>query len=60
MEVVFQITIDDLKQILLMKDEVIKLILMELNKYKCINVQTLQSQVQDSVENYKTHEETRS
>ena len=31
---------------------------MELNEYKRINVQTLQSQVQDSVENEETHEET--
>ena len=31
---------------------------MEINKYKCINRQTLQSQVQDSVENEETHEET--
>ena len=35
-----------------------KIFLMEINKYKCINVQTLQSQVQDSGENEKTHEET--
>ena len=32
--------------------------LMEINKYKHINVQTLQSQIQDSVENKETHEET--
>ena len=31
---------------------------MEINKYKCINVQTLQSKIQDSVENKETHEET--
>ena len=31
--------------------------LLEINKYKYINVQTLQSQVQDSVEKHKTHEE---
>ena len=31
---------------------------MEINKCKCINVQTLPSQVQDSVENDETHEET--
>ena len=31
---------------------------MEINKYKPINVQTVQSQVLDSVENDKTHEET--
>ena len=60
MEVVFQIKIKDFKPIILIKDEAIQHFLMELKKYKCINVQTLQSQVQDSVENYKTHEETRS
>ena len=43
-----------------MKDEAIQHFLMDLNKYKCINMPTLQSQVQDSVENYKTHEETQS
>ena len=31
---------------------------MEINKYKHINVQTLQSQIQDSVENKEAHEET--
>ena len=31
---------------------------MEINKYKRINVRTLQPQVQDSVENEETHEET--
>ena len=31
---------------------------MEINKYKCINVQTLQQQIQESVENEETHEET--
>ena len=31
--------------------------LMEINQYKCINVQTLQSQVQDSVGNEELHEE---
>ena len=31
---------------------------MEINKYKHFNVQTLQSQIQDSVENKETHEET--
>ena len=36
-----------------MKDEAIQIFLMELNKYKCIIVQTFQSQVQDSVENNK-------
>ena len=34
--------------------------LMEINKYKHINVKTLQSQVQNSVENKETHKETRS
>ena len=31
---------------------------MEINKYNCINVQTLQSPIQDSVEIKETHEET--
>ena len=31
---------------------------MEINKYKLINVQTLQSQTQDSLEYEKAHEET--
>ena len=31
---------------------------MEINKYKHINIQTLQSQIQDSVENKEAHEET--
>ena len=31
---------------------------MEINRYKHINMQTLQSQVQDSVGNEETHEET--
>ena len=31
---------------------------MEINKYKHINVQTLQSQIQDSVENKEAQEET--
>jgi excinuclease UvrABC helicase subunit UvrB len=35
-----------------------KQILMEINKYKHINVQTLQSQIQDSVENKEAQEET--
>ena len=52
LEVVFQITIDDLKQPILMKDEAIENFVMEINQYKCINLQTLPSQVQDSVENY--------
>ena len=54
----FQITIDNLKQIILKKDEAIQNFLMEINKYKHINMQTSQSQIQDSVENKKTHEET--
>ena len=58
LEVVFQITIDNLKQIILKKDEAIQNFLMEINKYKRINMQTLQPQVQDSVENEETHEET--
>ena len=58
MEVVFQITIDDLKQIILKKDEAIPNFVMKINEYKCINVQTLQSQVQDLVENEETPEET--
>ena len=32
--------------------------MMEMNKHKHINVQTLQSQIQDSVENKEAHEET--
>ena len=32
--------------------------MMEINKYKLINVQTLQSHIQDSMENKVTHEET--
>ena len=31
---------------------------MEINKYKCIIGQTLQSQIQESVENEETYEET--
>ena len=31
---------------------------MEINKYKHINVQTLQSEIQDSVENKEAHKET--
>ena len=41
-----------------MKDKAIQLFFFMKKKCKCINVQTLQSQVQDSVENDKTHEET--
>ena len=54
LEVVFQITIDDLRQILLQKDEVIQKIC------NGNNVQTLKSYVQDSVANEETYEETRS
>ena len=43
---------------LLKKDEAIPNFLMEINEYKHMNVQTLQSQVQDSVENEETHGET--
>ena len=53
-----QITIDNLKQIKLRKEEAIPNFLMEINKYKHINMQTLQSQVQDLVENEETPEET--
>ena len=41
-----------------MEGETIQYFLTKIKKYKCINVQTLQSQVQDSVEKDKTHEET--
>ena len=58
LEVVFKITIDNLKQIILKKDEAIQNFLMELDEYKRFNVQKLQPQVQDSVENEETHEET--
>ena len=54
----FQIIIDDLKQIILKKDEAIQHILIKINKYKRINVQTLKSKVQDLVENKESHEET--
>ena len=58
MEVVFSITIGDLKQILLKKYK--DLTNSDGNKQinKHFNVQTLQSQIQDSVENKETHEET--
>ena len=46
LEVVFKITIDNLKQILLKKDEAIQNYLIEINKYKKINMKTMQSQVQ--------------
>ena len=52
-EVVFQITFNNFKQILLMKDEAIHKNFMEIKKYKCIYAQTLPSPVQDSVENDK-------
>ena len=32
--------------------------MMEIKKYKCITVQEMKSQIQDSVENKETHEET--
>ena len=54
----FEITIDYLILIILKKDEAINILLMEINKYKHIYMQTLQSQVQDSVGNEETHEET--
>ena len=41
-----------------MKDEAIQNLLSEININKYINVQTLLSQFQDSVENDKAHEET--
>ena len=53
-----QIPNDDLKQIILTKDKAIQNFLMEINKYKHMKVQTLQSQVQDSVENEEIPEET--
>ena len=57
LEVVFQITIDDLKQTILQKEEEILNFLMKIKKYKCNNVNTLQSQIQKSVENKEAHEE---
>ena len=54
----FQITIDNLKLIILKKDEATQNFLTEINKYNCIIVQTFQSPVQDSVKNNKTHGET--
>ena len=57
LEVVLQIKIDNLKQIILKKNKALQNFLMEINKYKCINMQTLHSEVMDSVENYKIHEE---
>ena len=45
LEVVLQITIDNLKQIMLKKDKAIQNFLREINKYKNINVQTMQSEV---------------
>ena len=60
MEVVVEITIDDLKQEILKKDGAVPNFLMK-KKYKLIKVQTLQSQIQDSVANEesKKHLETR-
>ena len=57
-EVVFQITIDNLKQIVLKKDEEKYIFFDGIFLYKFIKVQILQSQVQDSVENKETHDET--
>ena len=54
----FQITIDDLKQIVCKNDKAVQNFLMEINEYKCIKVQALQSKVLDLVENDKTHAET--
>ena len=45
LDVVLQITIDNLKQIILNKDKAIQNFLMKINKYKRINVQTMQSEV---------------
>ena len=49
MEVVPQKSIEDFKKKELQRDEAISHLLVEINKYKRITVQTLQSQVQDSV-----------
>ena len=54
----FKIIIENLKQIIHKKDEGIQNFLAELNKYKHINVQKLQPQVQNLVGNEETHEET--
>ena len=48
----------DFKQIIVKKYEAGPDFLMEINKYKHINMQTLQSQIQGSVENEEKHEET--
>ena len=56
--VVFKKTMENLKQMILKKDEAMQHFMIKVNKYKRINVQTLQSQVLDSVENDETHEET--
>ena len=45
LEVVLQITIENLKQIMLKKDKAIQNFLMEINKYKLNNVQIMQSEV---------------
>ena len=42
------------RYILLKKDEAVQNFMMEMNQYKCIDVQKLQSQVQDSVEKKET------
>ena len=49
LEVVPQKSIEDFKKKELQRDEAISHLLVEINKYKRITVQTLQSQVQDSV-----------
>ena len=57
-EVVFQITIDNFKQIICKNEEVVQHFMIELIEHKRIKVRTLQSQVQDSVENEETHDES--
>ena len=57
-EVVFQIIIDNLKPIICKNDEVVQHFMMEIIEHKHRKVQTLQSQVQDSVENEETHDES--
>ena len=57
LKVVSQITMENIKQILLKKDEAIQKLLMEINLYKCNNLQKFESKVPDSVENKETYEE---
>ena len=45
LKVVFQKTMEDLKQIILKKDEAILNFLIEINKFKCFNMQKMQSQI---------------